>query len=187
MPRNQTHFDAGGKFHVPNDYSYMAYFVAHIAQFQIYRSLCIAAGQYDPENQSQPLHKCDIQDSILAGNRLRDGLSLGKSKHWSEVLKVITNGETELSADAILEYFAPLQEFLKKENEGETDSLGLFLVFFSSFFLNPSKIYQFNLSIDSFIYITAPSSKLPWILGGFALLVAVVALIAYAIYYYNRK
>lgn len=122
----------------------MAYFVAHIAQFQIYRSLCIAAGQYDPETKSPPLHKCDFQDSILAGNRLRDGLSLGNSKHWSEVLKVITNGETELSADAILEYFAPLQEFLKKENGDKTDSLGMFLVFF--FFLFKS-IYNFTSQI----------------------------------------
>lgn len=45
-----------------------------------------------------------------------DGLKMGGSKHWSEALKVMT-GETELNADAILEYFEPLHEFLKVENQ----------------------------------------------------------------------
>lgn len=113
------YFDAGGKFHVPDDYSYLAYFVAHIVEFQIFKSLCIEAKQYDPNNPaSNPLHKCDIEGSISAGKRIRDGLSLGRSVHWSKVLKLITNGETQLSADAILEYFKPLQDFLEEENGG---------------------------------------------------------------------
>lgn len=41
---------------------------------------------------------------------------MGGSKHWSEALKVMT-GETELSADAILEYFKPLHDFLMIENQ----------------------------------------------------------------------
>lgn len=45
-----------------------------------------------------------------------DGLKLGASKHWSEVLKIIT-GEHEMSADAFLEYFKPLHDFLIKENK----------------------------------------------------------------------
>lgn len=89
------------------------------------KSLCLAAEQYEPNNSNKPLHKCDIEGSIIAGNRLRDGLSLGLSKHWSETLSIMTNGEHELSADAILEYFKPLHEFLKKENE----RLSKFLVF----------------------------------------------------------
>lgn len=45
----------------------------------------------------------------------RAGLTAGLSQHWSESLKVMT-GETEINANAILEYFAPLYEFMKKEN-----------------------------------------------------------------------
>lgn len=41
---------------------------------------------------------------------------MGGSKHWSEALKTLT-GETEISADAILEYFKPLHDFLKVEND----------------------------------------------------------------------
>lgn len=101
---------------MPSNYQYISYFVAHILEYQLYRSLCIAAGQYEPGNAEKPLHKCDLEGSTAAGQRLRNGLSLGLSKHWSEALNVITNGERELRADAILEYFKPLHDFLIKEN-----------------------------------------------------------------------
>lgn len=45
-----------------------------------------------------------------------EGLKLGGSKHWSEALKAIT-GESKMSAAAILEYFAPLHEFLIEANK----------------------------------------------------------------------
>ena len=91
--------------------------MAHILEFQLHRSLCIAANQYDPNNiVDKPLHKCDIDKSIVVGDKIRDGLSLGASKHWSEALKAMT-GETEITGEAIVEYFAPLLEFLEKENE----------------------------------------------------------------------
>lgn len=81
------------------------------------KATCIAAGEYEPNNPAKPLHKCDIEGSLEAGKLLRDGLSLGLSKHWSETLSIMTNGETELSADAILEYFKPLTEFLEMEKQ----------------------------------------------------------------------
>lgn len=31
--RNETYFDPGAKFHIPADYQYIAYFVAHILEF----------------------------------------------------------------------------------------------------------------------------------------------------------
>lgn len=85
------------------------------------KSLCIVAGQYEPGNEAKPLHKCDIEGSKIAGDRLRAGLSLGLSKHWSEALSVITGGEREISADAIFEYFKPLYEFLVEENKKARD------------------------------------------------------------------
>lgn len=116
VPRTEQHFDAGGKFHVPADTEYIAYFVAHILQFQLYRSLCKDAGQYEPNNPQKPLQDCDIEGSIIAGDKLKAGLSLGLSKHWKKVLEEIT-GETELRADALLEYFDPLYRYLKEYNE----------------------------------------------------------------------
>jgi hypothetical protein len=42
-------------------------------------------------------------------------LALGASKHWSYALKKLSN-ETTVSADAIIEYFKPLENWLIKEN-----------------------------------------------------------------------
>ncbi|KAJ8918902.1 hypothetical protein NQ315_016804 [Exocentrus adspersus] len=113
---DETDFDPGAKFHVPGDSQYIAYFLAHILQFQFYKSLCIAAQQYDPSNnKTAPLHDCDFYKSTAAGDKLKEGLKLGSSKHWSETLDILT-GTKEVSAEPLLEYFQPLYEFLKKEN-----------------------------------------------------------------------
>jgi peptidyl-dipeptidase A len=42
-------------------------------------------------------------------------LSLGSSKHWTHALKLLT-GEDSIKADAILEYFKPLHDWLIAEN-----------------------------------------------------------------------
>lgn len=63
-------FDPGAKYHVAADSQYISYFVSHILQFQFYRSLCIAAKQYDPVTKSPPLHKCDFYKSEEAGKLL---------------------------------------------------------------------------------------------------------------------
>lgn len=115
--RSEDFFDPGAKYHVPADSQYIAYFVAHILEFSFYKSLCIEADQYDPNNPTaKPLHKCDFYKNTKAGDKLKAGLELGLSEHWMVALKELT-GETEINAKALLEYFAPLQTFLKKQNE----------------------------------------------------------------------
>ncbi|KAK7872177.1 hypothetical protein R5R35_001739 [Gryllus longicercus] len=116
VPRNEEDFDPGAKFHVPGDSQYIAYFIAHVLQFQFHKSLCEAAGQYNPnDTNSEPLHKCDIFRSIEAGNLLRKGLQLGGSTHWRDALEAIT-GQREYSGEPLLEYFKPLYDFLVSEN-----------------------------------------------------------------------
>ena len=115
--RSEEFFDPGAKYHIPADSQYIAYFVAHILQFSFYRNLCIEAGQYVPANPTaKPLHKCDFYKNTEAGAKLREGLELGNSQHWSVPLQILS-GESEMSAAALLEYFAPLQTFLKKQND----------------------------------------------------------------------
>ncbi|RZC38944.1 hypothetical protein BDFB_007692, partial [Asbolus verrucosus] len=109
VARSEADFDPGAKFHVAGDFQFVSYFVANILQFQFYKSLCIAAGE------EKPLHKCDFYESSEAGTKLKDGLSLGASRHWSDVLEVITE-ERKLDASALLEYFQPLYEFLQQQN-----------------------------------------------------------------------
>lgn len=113
--RGAEFFDPGAKYHIPADSQYMAYFIAHILEFQMHRAVCIEAGQYDPADPNKPLHKCDIDNSKEAGQKIRAGLELGLSKHWSEALKEMT-GETKIDGSAVVEYFKPLYDFLKEEN-----------------------------------------------------------------------
>jgi peptidyl-dipeptidase A len=45
-------------------------------------------------------------------------LSMGASQPWPEALEVLT-GERKMDATAILDYFAPLQEWLNEQNKGK--------------------------------------------------------------------
>lgn len=116
LKADDNDFDPGSKYHVPNNSQYIAYFMAHLLEFQMYKALCIDAGEYDPTNPtSEPLHKCDFYENKKAGERLRRGLSLGSSEDPEVALKALTD-EDEINASALLEYFKPLYDFLQEEN-----------------------------------------------------------------------
>ncbi|CAG9827804.1 unnamed protein product [Diabrotica balteata] len=91
------------------------YFVSTILQFQIYRSLCIAAGQYSPTDPARPLHECDIYRSKEAGRILTQIMEKGSSQSWRDVLFQAT-GESRLDGRALREYFRPLEDWLRNEN-----------------------------------------------------------------------
>lgn len=42
-----------------------------VLQFQIYRALCQKSGQYIPNDENKPLHKCDFDRQPEAGNILK--------------------------------------------------------------------------------------------------------------------
>jgi peptidyl-dipeptidase A len=111
-PRTEHDFDPGAKFHVASSTPYLRYFLARIYQFQFHRALCQAAGYRGPMDQ------CTIHDNKDAGAKLMAMLSLGASKSWPEALEVIGAGRTA-DAGAMLEYFAPLSEWLAIENKGK--------------------------------------------------------------------
>ncbi|KAK3886578.1 hypothetical protein Pcinc_009227 [Petrolisthes cinctipes] len=114
VPRTEEDFDPGAKFHVPANVPYVRYFVSFVVQFQFHAELCKAAGH------EGPLHRCDIYRSVKAGRLLRNVLSLGKSRPWTEALSVLTSGRTnKLDVEPILEYFGPLRTWLESQNRGE--------------------------------------------------------------------
>lgn len=113
--RYEDGFDAGSKYHVAADIGYVRYFTAHIYQFQFYKAMCEAAGQYDSRNPSKPLHRCNFFGNKEAGDLLVSMLQMGSSKTWKEAMKVMT-GQPEMSTDAFREYFKPLEDWLKREN-----------------------------------------------------------------------
>jgi peptidyl-dipeptidase A len=113
VARGEEHFDPGAKYHVASHVPYLRYFLAHILQFQLHRALCEAAGH------EGPLDRCSFHGSKEAGKKLRAMLALGASRPWPEALEAMT-GERRMDAGALLEYFAPLREWLQKENAGRT-------------------------------------------------------------------
>ena len=112
-PRGEEFFDPGAKYHIPANVPYMRYFLAAILQFQFHRALCKAAGHQGP------LHTCSIYGNKAAGAKLKAMLELGASKPWPDALEALT-GERQMDATAILDYFAPLQAWLKEQNKGQT-------------------------------------------------------------------
>jgi peptidyl-dipeptidase A len=113
VARSEADFDPGAKYHVPANTPYTRYFLAHILQFQFHRSLCQLAG-YDG-----PLYRCSIYDNDAAGEALRKMLAMGASKPWPDALEALT-GQREMDATAIVDYFAPLMDWLAEQNEGRS-------------------------------------------------------------------
>ena len=112
VPRSEKDFDPGAKYHVPANVPYMRYFLAHILQFQFHRALVEAAGH------KGPLHRGSIYGSQEAGRRLKKMLEMGQSRPWPEALEALT-GQRQMDATAILDYFAPLKQWLDEQNKGK--------------------------------------------------------------------
>jgi peptidyl-dipeptidase A len=111
VPRSEKDFDAGAKYHVASNTPYARYFIADILQFQFQRGLCRVAGYRGP------LHRCSIYNNKAAGEALQKMLAMGASKPWPDALQALT-GENKMDATAILEYFAPLKQWLDEQNKG---------------------------------------------------------------------
>lgn len=111
-PRGEEYFDAGAKYHVPGNTPYLRYFLSHVLQFQFYKSLCDTAGHQGP------LHECSFYGNKEAGARYWAMLSKGASQPWQRTMQELTGGE-QMDARAVLDYFAPLQSWLKEQNRGQ--------------------------------------------------------------------
>jgi peptidyl-dipeptidase A len=108
VERSEANFDPGAKFHIPANVPYTRYFLAHILQFQFHRALCREAGF------EGPLHRCSLYNNKHVGQKLQEMMAMGKSRPWPEAL----TGEKRMDATAVLDYFAPLKEWLDDQNRG---------------------------------------------------------------------
>ena len=106
-------FDAGAKFHIPGNTPYTRYFLARVLQFQFYKAACDAAGW------KGPLHRCSFYGNKEVGAKLNAMLEMGASKPWPDALEAFT-GSREMSGKAMVEYFAPLKQWLDQQNAGKT-------------------------------------------------------------------
>jgi peptidyl-dipeptidase A len=112
LPRSESDFDPGAKYHVPGNTPYTRYFLAHVLQFQFYRAMCREAGW------TGPLYRCSFYGNKKAGDKLWALLKLGASKPWPEALFAMT-GERRMDAGALAEYFQPLKVWLDAQNRGK--------------------------------------------------------------------
>jgi peptidyl-dipeptidase A len=112
VARDETKFDAGGKYHIPAAVPYTRYFLARVLQFQFYKAAC------DQSGWKGPLHRCSFFDDKAVGTKLNAMLSMGQSKPWPDALQVFT-GSREMSGKALVEYFAPLKAWLDVQNKGK--------------------------------------------------------------------
>ncbi|MEW6991289.1 M2 family metallopeptidase [Colwelliaceae bacterium 6441] len=112
IARDANAFDPGAKYHVPGGVPYSRYFLAHIQQFEFHKALCEISGNTDP------IHRCSIYNSKEAGTALNTMLEMGSSQPWQQAYKVLTGNE-QMDATAVLDYFSPLQTWLKEKNQGK--------------------------------------------------------------------
>ena len=113
VERSSDNFDPGSKYHIPNNVSYTRYFIAHILQFQFLKAACDQAGW------EGPLHRCSIYGSKEVGAKFNAMLEMGQSKPWPEALEAFT-GSREMDGSAMVDYFAPLMEWLQEQNKDRT-------------------------------------------------------------------
>lgn len=113
VERTEADFDAAAKYHVPANTPYTRYFLAHILQFQFQREMCRKAGH------KGPLADCSIFNNKEAGAMFWSMLQKGASQPWQQTLKEFA-GSDRMEADAVIEYFQPLSQWLDKQNAGQS-------------------------------------------------------------------
>ena len=111
--RSENYFDPGAKYHIPGNTPYTRYYLASIMQYQFHEALCNLI-DYDGY-----LHECSIYGNKEAGDRIISTMAMGQSLPWQEAFENLT-GSRQLSGKSIMNYYAPLKEWLDEENKNRT-------------------------------------------------------------------
>ena len=111
--RSENYFDPGAKYHIPGNTPYTRYYLASIMQFQFHEALCNLI------NYDGYLHECSIYGNKEAGDRIISTMAMGQSLPWQEAFENLT-GSRQLSGKSIMNYYAPLKEWLDEENKNRT-------------------------------------------------------------------
>lgn len=109
-PRGEEYCDAATKTHINDDPAgYYDYAISSLIVYQVHDYIARNILKADP-------HNCNYYGRKDVGEYLKAMLSLGATRDWREVLRDFT-GE-DLSARAMLAYYEPLMEHLRRENAG---------------------------------------------------------------------
>lgn len=113
--RGEEYCDAASKTHINNDAAqYYDYAISHIVLHQIHDHIAKNILQQDP-------HDSNYWGREDVGTFLDGILRLGSTQDWRQVMRDHL-GE-DLSAAAMVEFFAPLMDYLKAQNDGRTHTL----------------------------------------------------------------
>jgi peptidyl-dipeptidase A len=108
--RGEEFCDAASKTHInDNPCYYYSYAVATVLKFQLHDHIARKILKEAPQS-------CNYSGRKDVGEFLMSIMSKGGTQDWRKVLKEAT-GE-ELSTRAMVEYYRPLLEWLKKQNVG---------------------------------------------------------------------
>lgn len=108
--RGEQFCDAATKTHIIDDPAqYYDYALSCVLKFQLHDHIAKKILKQDPRN-------CNYYGNKEVGDFLRSIMRPGASRDWRQVLKEKTGDD--LSARAMLEYYQPLIEYLKKVNAG---------------------------------------------------------------------
>jgi peptidyl-dipeptidase A len=114
-PRDERWADALTKTHINDDPAqYYDYALSYALLFQLHDHIARQILHQDP-------HDTDYYGHKEVGDFLRRLMSPGASRPWRETLKETTG--RELDGKAMVEYFAPLYQWLKQQNKGRKATL----------------------------------------------------------------
>src|SRR5262245_12755464 len=114
-PRGEEFCDAATKTHINDDpAAYYDYALSFVLLFQLHDHIARELLHQDPRDT-------DYFGQKDVGEFLRTILTPGMSVDWKELLRAKTG--SALSAEPMLRYYAPLMEWLKKENAGRKATL----------------------------------------------------------------
>jgi peptidyl-dipeptidase A len=109
-PRGENVCDAATKTHINDDPAqYYKYALAFVTAYQLHMHIAKKILKQDPRH-------CNYYGNPDVGRFLHNLMQPGATRDWRQLIREAT-GE-ELSAQAMLEYFEPLLEWLKKQNAG---------------------------------------------------------------------
>lgn len=113
--RGENYCDAATKTHINDDAAqYYDYALSYVILFQLNKHIAT-------QILHQPVNSNNYYGNKDVGKFLADIMRPGASKDWREVLKQTTGDD--LNAKAMLEYFAPLMDWLKEQNKGRKYTL----------------------------------------------------------------
>lgn len=114
-PRGEEYADAITKTHISDDPGqYYDYAISYALLFQLHEHIAREILRQDP-------HDTDYWGSMETGDLLRQIMAPGMSRSWRDVLQETTG--RGLDAQAMVEYFQPLYEWLVEGNTGREATL----------------------------------------------------------------